>query len=248
MTKLTGVSICVPAYGFGICMETAQSLFRLGQYLLTHKIPHNLSSFGACDIEEVRNIFVTMWYDGMPNSSHLLFIDTDMEFDPTLVNNMLAFDKPLVGVYYAKRQYPMEAVGQSFRQDELSDVHNGFLKVLGIGAGVMLIRRDLVTTMIEKMPQIIDEDEACINGHPNGDAIKAYGGKRIIRPFDRMRTESGFKLSEDMSFCKRWRDCGGEIWAEVNHVVGHIGRHNYTLRYMDHLENKAKEEKNSEAA
>lgn len=243
MSKLSGVLICVPAYGHSICMETAESLFCLAQFMCLNKIPHQLTYMGAADIEEVRNMFLTSWYDGSPQSSHLLFIDTDMHFNPPLIRDMLAFDKPLVGSYYAKRQHPAEAVGKSLSDDVLSDVKHGFLKVAAVGCGITLIRRDMIDTMLEKMPHIIETDPKAIAGHPCAESIKAFGGKRIIRAFDKMRDDDGAKLSEDMSFCKRWRDCGGEVWANVEHLVGHIGRFNYAIRYADYLETKARDAK-----
>src|SRR5262245_53562901 len=97
MTKLTGVQICLPAYGHNVTIETVGSLYDLASILTLSKIPHQLHSLCAANITEVRNIFLTAWYDGNPNVSHCLMIDTDMQFKPDLVRDMLAFDKPLVG-------------------------------------------------------------------------------------------------------------------------------------------------------
>jgi hypothetical protein len=51
-------------------------------WLLPHgeKIPHTLTWVSAADIEDIRNLAVTSWYDGHPEYSHLLFIDSDMGF------------------------------------------------------------------------------------------------------------------------------------------------------------------------
>jgi hypothetical protein len=38
-----------------------------------------------------------------------------------------------------------------------------------------------------------------------------------------------------MSFCHRWRQSGGEVWANVRHPVGHIGPHEWLIRYEDYL-------------
>ena len=32
------------------------------------------------------------------------------------------------------------------------------------------------------------------------------------------------RLSEDLSFCKRWTNIGGEIWADPNAKLIHAGR------------------------
>ena len=34
---------------------------------------------------------------------------------------------------------------------------------------------------------------------------------------------TGIYLSEDFSFCKRWTDLGGEIWADLTSRLDHVG-------------------------
>jgi hypothetical protein len=35
--------------------------------------------------------------------------------------------------------------------------------------------------------------------------------------------ESGAYLSEDYTFCKRWRALGGKIWLDTESTLSHIG-------------------------
>jgi hypothetical protein len=39
----------------------------------------------------------TWWYDALPDSAHLLFIDADNRFAPQLVLDMLDFNEQVVG-------------------------------------------------------------------------------------------------------------------------------------------------------
>ena len=41
--------------------------------------------------------------------------------------------------------------------------------------------------------------------------------------FDCMIDEHGTYLSEDFSFCRRWTDMGGEIWADLSSALRHVG-------------------------
>jgi hypothetical protein len=41
--------------------------------------------------------------------------------------------------------------------------------------------------------------------------------------FECMITKDGTYFSEDFAFCKRWTDMGGEIWADLNSKLNHIG-------------------------
>ena len=241
---LTGVLICVPAFGQTMSAHTAQSLFNLCQFLTFKNIPNTMCWLSAADIAEVRNIVLTKWYDGHPEFSHLLFVDADMEFPVALVADMLGFGKPLMGCLYARRQWPATAVGRTFNQGSVDDIVDGFIKVAGVGCGVMMIARHVVRTMIDKMPEILDSE---ISGHPGADTLQESQSKRLIRAFDPFVDERGVKLSEDLAFCERWRKCGGEVWANVNHLIGHIGPFNYAIRYADFLENKAREAKQEAA-
>lgn len=237
---VTGVLICVPAFGQMMSAHTAQSLFNLCQFLTFKKIPNTMCWLSAADIAEVRNLVLTKWYDGHPEFSHLLFVDADMEFPIGLVSDMLAFGKPLTGCLYARRQWPAVAVGRTFSTDDSIDkVVDGFLRVAGVGAGVLLIARHVVSKMLEKFPDIIDRE---VSGHPGADTLKASQSARLIRGFDPFVDDRGVKLSEDLAFCERWRRCGGDVWANVNHLIGHIGPFNYAIRYADYLENKKREE------
>jgi len=47
--------------------------------------------------------------------------------------------------------------------------------------------------------------------------------------FDTMiEPETGQYLSEDYAFCRRWRDLGGEIWADMTARLTHVGHAAYT--------------------
>jgi hypothetical protein len=40
--------------------------------------------------------------------------------------------------------------------------------------------------------------------------------------------ETGQYLSEDYAFCRRHRDLGGEVWADVAARYTHVGPHAFT--------------------
>lgn len=225
--------------------NTAQSLYNVGQLLTLKNVPNAICWLSAADIAEVRNISLTKWYDQHPEFSHLLFVDADMEFPTALVRDMLDFDNPLTGCFYSRRQLPATAVGRcTSKHDKLADLKDGFLKVAGVGGGVMLIERSMIRTMILHMPEIVDKE---ISGHPGVDTLSA--DKRLIRAFDPFFDERKVKLSEDLAFCERWRKCGGEVWANVNYHIGHIGTFNYKIRYADSMEKwEAEDAAKAEAA
>lgn len=237
-----GILICVPAYGQTMAAQTAETLYSLAQWLTKEGINNRLSWYSAADIEDVRNLFVTVWYDGHPQFSHLLFIDSDMGFHPMLVRDMIRFDKPLLGALYAKRKSPASIVGTAPEGHTLKDVVKGFLPSTGVGCGVMLIKRDVIKTMLEKMPHLSDDLPSSL-----AEATPDLQLNRIIRAFDKIR-DGNVRLSEDMSFCYRWQQCGGELWANVDHRISHVGPFDFAIRYQGVLEAKDAATKQAAAA
>jgi len=281
--KPRGILIFIPTSDQKMMAATAQSLYNLGSYLTGERIPHTLTWVSAADIEDIRNLAVTSWYDGHPEYSHLLFIDSDMGFPcdpaygkPNLIRDMIKFNKPVMGCFYAKRKAEAEVVGTA-DPHTLDDMQHGFIKATGVGCGVMMISREAITTMLEKIPHISDRitsllargvpdlkltriigafdklktderllEEARINNAllaalGRGDALEdATAAWMQALKDNRMHDGRRLRLSEDMSFCYRWiNQCGGEIWANVNHRISHVGPFDYAIRYASILQAKA---------
>lgn len=240
--KVTGILICMPAYGQQNYTETTQSLYNLALKLTVKGIPSSFCFMSAADITEVRNLFLTTWYDGYPKEvfSHILFVDSDMGFPSQLIEDMIKFEKPLMGCLYARRSFPAVAVGRCFNSDQsVDDIVDGFVEVHGVGFGVTMISREVVDGILKKFPEVIDTN---VSGHPGQELLGPGGAeKRLLRVFDPFYLDNGLKLSEDLAFCERWKRCGGEVWANVNHLIGHVGPFNYSIRYADYLENKARD-------
>ena len=227
------IMICLPAYGQSNSAQTTESLYTLAQFLGFNQIRNQLSWYSAADIVEVRNLFLTTWYDTQPQFSHLLFIDADMGFPPELIRDMIKFDKPLVGTFYARRQMTPSIVGASLHADHsLKDVVQGFLPASYVGGGVMLIQRKMIKEMLQKMPHLSDALPSVLANATTAPLT------RLIRAFDCILKDDR-RLSEDVSFCARWRDFGGEIWANVNHKISHVGPFDFHMRYGGVLEAKA---------
>ena len=100
------------------------------------------------------------------------------------------------------------------------------MEVEGCGAGIMLIERSCVKTLLEKLPQLSDTKA-------KKTSPLARNLERLIRAFEPVTVDGG-RLSEDYSFCHRWRaSCGGEVWANISHRVIHVGLHRFAGRYQD---------------
>lgn len=221
------VLICVPAFGHQMNSQTAVSLIALTKEMVDRQIFGGCNAVSFPDLIDLRNIFLTLWYD-RSDATHLLFVDADMQFEPDLVGDMLRADKPLVGCIYPKKRLPLAWVGSPLEPP--AEPENGLLEVEYLGAGVMLIRRDCVDAMITAGTVGIETDlrKTALAG-----LLEPHGANRIILGFDKTVTDQDRKLSEDFSFCHRHRQAGGKVYAVINHTVTHLGVMPFTARYSD---------------
>ena len=235
------VFIFVPAFGQIISATTFLTTHALQQHLASKNIQGGISTLSFPDIAELRSMAVTIWYDTMPDSNYLLFIDADMGFQPDMVSDMIMFDEPIVGTIYPQRKMPLSWAGSGTGQPT-TERRGNFMQVEGVGMGCTLIRRDVITTMLEKMPELVDTR---LSLHPAGETIRNAGSNRIIRAFEKLDLPERGLVSEDLSFCIRWNQCGGKVWAAIGYRISHVGPFDYAGRYLDVVE--AQEKSNAEA-
>lgn len=235
------VFIAVPAYGQIVTGQTCTSLIGLTRALLQNGMAGGFGTLSFPDISEIRNIFLTIWYDTI-KSSHLLFIDADMGFDPQLVLDMLAFDKPLVGALCPKRKLPIEFAGRAKAGN--CRIVNGHMEVDGVGGAVMLIRRDAVDAILAKDPELIDE--VTVKNHAARELLDQHKITRLLRPFDKLVVNRE-TFSEDLSFCIRYRQAtGGDVWANIMHKITHVGPHEFSGQYYEHIKDMIRPEPGEE--
>jgi hypothetical protein len=224
----TNITICIPAYGNQISVATFNSVSGLLQMFMAKGIQGSLAAFSYPDVAEARNILLTGWYDGIPASTHLLFVDSDMGFGTDVVSDMVMFNEPMVGALYTRKVIPVQWAASGLGDNAIVERRGGFMKVAGLGMGCFLIRRDAVDLMLQKMPELSDTR---MKFH----AAKEMIPDRIIRAFDGFDNpddQTAGKMSEDLAFCCRWRQCGGDVWAAIGYTIEHVGQYSYRANYL----------------
>jgi hypothetical protein len=214
---VANVFIWIPAFGRQISTTTFESTHALMSAFYQKGVQASIASFSWPDIDEARNCALSYWYDCCPESSHLLMVDADMGFHPNMVLDMLTFGEPLVGAIYPKKCFPIEWVGSGIDSPEY---RSGFIEVEGLGAGCLLIRRDAITAMIEKFPEMIHDYCAVPE-------TRFMGAKRTLAFFDSFRIKNG-KVSEDIAFCRRFREAGGKVWGSTAYQIAHVGLYEFS--------------------
>jgi hypothetical protein len=209
------------------------SLLGMQRLLIQNGISHDVCFHDDSLITRARNNIAGQFLR-QQIYSHLLFIDADISFDPATVLRYLAFDKDVIGgIYPIKklnigelRRLPIdddrtaEAASYSYSSsisiDEDNMPQNGFARVHYAASGFMMIKRQALEAMVKHYPELRYQDD-----------FTGTGTEVSYAFFDTMICE-GRSLPEDYSFCKRWKDMGGEVWGDVASRFDHIGRYVYS--------------------
>lgn len=115
--------------------RTAFSLFNLrGQATLIMQM--------GCDVAHNRNKLAQQAIDG--SYSHLLFVDSDMSFNPDTLERMLAHDKDILGLAANRRKLPLESVVKPLNEAEVHGaLPTTLFEAASVGTGMMLIKTDV---------------------------------------------------------------------------------------------------------
>lgn len=177
--------------------------------------------------------------------THMLFIDSDINFNAQDVVALMALDKDVIGGPYPKKSINWKNVVDAARKhpdlppneleklvgDYVFNVVKGTsqfsvtepLEVMEIGTGYMMIKREVFDKMKDAYPMI--------HYRPDHVGQKNFDGSRYIHAFfdtviDYKESITGGGsdryLSEDYMFCQMWRKIGGQIflcpWMRTQHV------------------------------
>ena len=165
--------------------------------------------------------------------THLLFIDSDIDYPPSLIRRMLDFDAPIVsavcphrvldiGRFHAMARAhgdPAAAWARSLsfvmELEQPPVERNGFYRARRTGTGLMLIKRQVFESLRDAFPDLY---------RPAGDSYYAHQGlSHVLQCFDPAYDENGVSMGEDVSFTRRWQQTGGELWVVFDDTVGHVG-------------------------
>ena len=183
--------------------------------------------------------------------THMLFIDSDVHYNPQDVIALLALDKDVIGGPYPKKAINWSNVAHAARNHadlnphELENVVGDYvfnvvkgtqqfsvnepLEVLEIGTGYMMIKRDVFKKMEEAYPQLRYRPDHVGQANFDGSRyIHAYFDTIIDTADSATGGGSDRYLSEDYMFCQLWRKIGGTIFLCPWMRTQHIGTYPFT--------------------
>lgn len=259
------ILIATPAYGGQVTTAYCDALIGLLDHFREKhpqvRFEHRFLSLSLLPF--MRNLFASLVIQD-ESFTHLLFVDADMGFAPSLIEHMIAADKPVVGAMAPHRRFDLDkfyALSDEIadpavaRQVAIEYVHSGSIdlvdgatgdgearpasglvidgpciRVRDIGAGILLIKREVLERIRQRYP-----DLWCERIEETYGKFGLKGG--VLQCFEPMPDEHGHYCGEDTAFCRRWvRGCGGEIWAVVTETIIHVGPERFVGNFLTKLQ------------
>jgi hypothetical protein len=234
------VLIGTPCYGGLVTHVYMQSVLRL---MTTSRPGVRLGLIMSAHdslITRSRNAIVANFLD-TPAATHLVFIDADIGFEPEEFYRLLRFDEDLVAGRYplkvrdwekalhlARTAAPgakLESLGLRYVGEACAvadlETREGFMTGTYAGTGFMMMKRRVLERMISAYPET-KYKEAQTYPKARQPSLNLYN------LFDCMiDPDTGDYLSEDFTFCRRWRELGEKLWLDTQSSLIHVGSHEF---------------------
>jgi hypothetical protein len=183
--------------------------------------------------------------------THMLFIDSDINYNAQDVLALMALDKDVIGGPYPKKSINWNNVAAAARAhpdmeprqlenlvgDYVFNVVKGTkqftvtepLEVMEIGTGYMMVKREVFERMEKQYPSIRYKPDHVGQANFDGSRyIHAYFDTVIDTKESITGGGSDRYLSEDYMFCQMWRKMGGQIYLCPWMKTQHIGSYAFT--------------------
>jgi len=214
--------IGLPAYDHKVGLKMAVSLMRFGQMAVEHGINLQISSICGCSVvSRARNIIANEFLKS--DCDNLMFIDSDMTFQPEDLLRLFAFgqEKAIVaGAYEARKEgkiyiLTLDGDSGSIYMDKM-----GLVRAKRVATGFMMIKREVFTTLAEKHPEWYHRDTS---------------SEEMLYSFFDFDVRPEGMIGEDFLFCERTLEAGFSIWLDPSIKLGHMGVHEFQSDFGNDL-------------
>ena len=173
--------------------DFVKSLMALQAHLQREGISHRTEILPGTLVYMARNTLACMAIN--ENYTHILFLDSDMVFDESIVETLRFSKKAFIcGSFNSRRPPYGPCIYQSLKPMEKAEV-SGLepFKIAGCGMACTMISTEIIKEVQNKYGSCFNPDRV-----------------------------DGVNYGEDLAFCRRAAEIGAEMWCEPTASVGHI--------------------------
>jgi hypothetical protein len=222
--KTTRVHIMMPCYGGMLTESTFMSYIKWANTCRQLGIDWTMETMtNESLISRARNTLTAKFLHNK-ESTHLMFIDADIGWEPWHLLVMLNAQKDVIGGLYPMKSLPVKWCVNGF-EGAATDDNGNLQEVSKTGTGFLLIKREV----FEKL-----------NAHPaTKPFINDIGLPPELNPYMKTYFDTAVRenryYSEDWTFCENWRDLGGQVWVDKRVLLKHTGTYVFDFQTQDQL-------------
>ena len=229
--KKPSLHIAIPCYD-SVKINTMISIVKLVKELTMAGLKFEINTMKSPYIAYARNILTAKFLQR--EEDYLLFIDSDLEFEPECVLKMLITEKDVICTPYRVKTNEPDSVKYTVSIQDPKNVkifQGGLVEIDNGPAGMMLIKR----TVFEKMIKDYPDKEIKVN--TNEDTFP--NDLRVYNFWD-SNFKDGVWKGEDIYFCDLARQSGFKVFANLDSTLTHHGSFGYKGKYGDVFKMKQK--------
>jgi len=210
--------LCMPCYGGMLTESTFMSYIKWSNTCRQLGIDWTVETMtNESLISRARNTLVAKFLN-TPESTHLVFIDADIGWEPWHLLLLMNHDRDVVGGLYPMKSLPVRWVVNGVDGGDVSEDGN-LLEVSKTGTGFMVVKRHVFEKLVEHPAVVPFKNDIGLDP-----ALDPY-----MKTYYDTDVREGRYYSEDWTFCENWRDLGGKIYIDKRILLKHTG--NYVFDY-----------------
>ena len=205
------IFIAMPCYD-SVKVGTMVSIIKLIQQLQKNGVAVGIQTMKSPLIHQARNYLSSLFI--VSPYTHMLFIDSDVEFKPEAVLRMLVAKKDIICTPYrvksedtSKNIYTVDFVKPMV-------LENGLIEIKAGPTGLMLIKKEVFEKIIKNFPELKIKNPVMLD--PGKDHESYYN-------FFDFKFKDGYSVGEDVAFCQLSREAGFKIFANTESWTKHHG-------------------------
>jgi len=221
--RTTRVHICMPCYGGQLTEQTFMSFIKWSNTARQLGIDWTLETMtNESLITRARNTLTAKFLTN-PDSTHLMFIDADIGWEPWHLLVLLNRDVDVIGGLYPMKSLPIKWCVNGF--DGAEEGPDGLQEVTKTGTGFLLIKRHV----FEKL-----KSHPAVKPFKNDIGLPLELDPHMKTYFDTAVRENRY-YSEDWMFCENWRDIGGKVWVDKRVLLRHTGTYVFDYQAQENV-------------
>jgi len=186
-------------------------------------------------ISRVRNVHMSQFLYNYTECDYFMSWDSDIETlnaftENNIFDKLIEADKDFVGGLYAiKKPGVVRCSSISMGGEANIQFDSGLIPMRWLSSGCWMIKRKAVEKMAEAYPELTYDGDDNAAGQVVHGLYIPYIYEMTPKEFPQIDKPFKKYLSEDWAMCARWKDIGGEIWADTSIVLKHHGVISYDL-------------------